>query len=187
MTASGFEPIPEPRFRIINEGVTQRIVIPATRNWFILLFIPVWLTFWTIAGIAAVAGVISGQDRGFLIIWLVFWVIGWLFAASWLGWNVSGKETLAIEGNALIRGWRLLGFGRQKRYDLARVTDIATGTPPFPYSVMKVSYPPFFPMTFGPLKWNYGASTIYAAGGLSEAEAGLIANILRSKLPARMR
>ena len=187
MSATGFEPLPKPRFQVVSDCGVENIVIPAARNWFILLFIPVWLTGWTFGGIAAMHDLVFGAGGAFLAVWLAFWLVGWLFAASWLGWNISGQETLSIEGGALVRGWKLLGLGLTKRYELAQVSGLTSGTPPFPYGIMKVSYPPFFPMTFGPLKWNYGAATVYAAAGLSEAEAAMIVDRLSARMPAKIR
>lgn len=184
---AGFEPLSKPKFRVETSGAGERIVIPAGRNWFVMLFLPFWLVMWTIGGIAAMTQAFSGNDTGFLLVWLCFWAVGWLFAATWLGWQATGKEMLSIEGGALVRGWSILGAGRQRKYDLAHVEDLATCTPPFPYNLMRVSYPPFFPISFGPLKWNYGAATIYAGGGLSEAEARMVVEHLQSRLPARLR
>jgi hypothetical protein len=184
---SDFEPLSAPRFRVESTGACERIVIPAGRNWFVLLFLPFWLVMWTAGGVAAMADAANGQYTAFLLVWLVFWTIGWLFAASWFGWQLAGKELLSVDNGALTRGWAIFGFRRTKRYDLAHVEDLTTTTPPFPYGMMRVSYPPFFPMRFGPLKWNYGAATIYAASGLTEAEANMIAERLRARFPARLR
>ena len=183
---AGFESPPKPRFIVESGRGSEKIVVPAGRNWFVLLFLPFWLILWTAGGIAAFGQALTGNDTGFLVVWLCFWAVGWIFAASWLGWQISGKELIAVEGGALVRGWSMLGLKREKRYDLTHVDELATCTPPFPYNMMRVSYPPFFPANFGPLKWNYGASTIYAASGLSEAEAKMIIERLRSRLPARL-
>jgi len=186
---STFEPLPEAHFRIEQVQGVQKIIIPARRNWFVLLFLPFWLVIWTIGGVMAMYQLIAGPggEQVFLTIWLLGWAAGWLFAASWLGWNISGREELAITGGALVRGWRLLGLGREKRYDLAQVRGLSIGTPPFPYGQMRITYPPFLPMTFRPLKWNYGASTVYAASGLSEGEADMILTELQKRIPAAYR
>ena len=182
-----FEPLPNARFRVESERGVERIVIPAGRNWFILIFLPVWLIGWSAGGVAAFTQAMSGEDTGFLVIWLAFWAVGMLFAISWLGWQLSGKEILWVEQGALVRGWSMFGVGRHKRYDLAQIRNLSAGTPPFPFTMMSVSYPPFFPMTFGSVKWNYGAATIYAGGGLTEAEGSMIVERLSPKLPLAAR
>ena len=182
-----FEPLSKPRFKVESKEGFERIVIPAAKSWFALLFLVVWLTGWTFAGIAAIAEAFSGRDTGFLIAWLCGWTLGWLFAGSWIGWQVSGKEILAVQGEALVRGWSIFSVERLKRYDLAHVEDLSTTTPSLPYGAMRLSYPPFFPLPMGPLKWNYGAATVYAAAGLTEAEAKLIAERLRARMPARLK
>jgi hypothetical protein len=87
----------------------------------------------------------------------------------------------------LVRGWSILGLGRSKRYDLNHVEDITGAAPPFPYGMMRVSYPPFLPAFFGSVKWNYGAATVHAASGLSEAEGKMVAERLRARMPAGQR
>lgn len=182
-----FEPVSAPRFFVQSIGLGEQIVIPAGRNWFVLLFLPFWLVMWTAGGVAAMTQAASGEDTGFLLVWLAFWAVGWLFAATWFAWQLAGREVLSIDGGALTHAWSIFSMGRTKRYDLKHVADLAAITPPFPYGMMRVSYPPFFPVRSGPLKWNYGAATIYAAGGLTEAEAKMIAERLRTRLPARLR
>ena len=184
-----FEPLPKAHFRLETSEGVPKIIIPARRNWFVLIFIPFWLAIWTVGGMAAFYDLLAnpGSPRLFLTIWLIGWAIGWLFAASWLGWNISGREELSVTNDALVKGWRVLGFGREKRYDLSQIRGLSVGTPPFPYGQMRISYPPFLPMTFGPLKWNYGASTVYAASGLSEGEAEMILVELQKRLPVAFR
>ena len=179
----GFEPLPKASFRVELDKGGERIVIPARRNWFILIFLPIWLALWTAGGGVVISQALSGQDVAFSIIWLIFWLFGILFAGGWLGWQVSGKEVLSIEPGALVRGWRVLGFGRQKRYDLMHVKNLSAALPPFPYAMMQVSFPPFFPMPFGTVKWAYGPATIYAGAGLTEAEGEMIVERLKTKLP----
>jgi hypothetical protein len=182
-----FEPLPDARFRVESDAGVERIVIPAGRNWFVMLFLPVWLLGWSAGGISAFAQIMAGEDVGFLLVWLTFWAVGMIFAISWLGWQLSGKEILFVERGALVRAWRMPGFGREKRYDVAKVKNLSACSAPFPYSMMRVSSPPFFPMTFGSVKWNYGASTIFAGAGLSEAEGEMIVDRLKARLPAGAR
>lgn len=179
----GFEPLPKVWFRIERDKGIERIVIPARRSWFALIFLPIWLVLWSVGGVVVMSQAMAGQDVAFSVVWLILWFFGILFALGWLGWQISGKETLSIEPGALVRGWKLLGFGRQKRYDLTHVKNLSAAAPPFPFAMMQVSVPPFLPMTFGSVKWAYGAATIYACAGLTEAEGEMIVEHLKPKLP----
>ena len=54
MSNSGqFEPLPEARFKIEFVDGMEAITFHASRNWFSILFIGVWLTIWTFGGFAA--------------------------------------------------------------------------------------------------------------------------------------
>ena len=184
---AGFEPLRKPSFRLEAHQGSERIVIPARKNWSALPFLGIWLIGWTAGGITMISDATSGGGDFDLLLFLLPWLLGWLFAAIWISWQLSGKEFLAVEGGALVRGWSVLGLGRSKRYDLNHVADVEGATPPFPYGMMRVSYPPFLPAFFGSVKWNYGPATIYAASGLSEAEGKMIAERLRARMPARLR
>lgn len=176
-----FEALPKERFQIESVEGGERIVIPAKRNWFVAPFLVFWLTMWTVGGVMAMTQALNGDL--FLVIWLIFWAGGWLFAASWLGWQFTGQETLAVRHGALERGWSMLGYKRTKRYDASQVKNLSSASAPFPYSMMLVSCPPFVPVTFGSVKWDYGAATLCAAQGLSEAEGAMVVERLRRWLP----
>ena len=182
-----FEPLAKPRFHVEFRHGAETVVIPAKRNWFTMIFLAVWLAGWSAGGVAAFSQALSGNDVGFLTIWLLFWFLGMVFALSWLGWQVSGREMLSVRNMGLVYRWEFLGMGREKNYELALVKNIAVGTTPFPYGMMQISVPPFFPMFFGSVKWNYGAKTIYAASGLTEAEGAMVVERLSAILPAANR
>jgi hypothetical protein len=61
------------------------------RNWVVIIFMTVWLTFWSI-GILTVIGVIAGGNpEPFLLVWLTAAIAGWIVAAAVLRKQIKGK------------------------------------------------------------------------------------------------
>jgi hypothetical protein len=182
--------------RFINERVDgiEQIRIPFRRNWFSLIFLCVWLTFWTIGGIVA-AGVLltslMGQamntgDMGdpFLAVWLVFWAIAWVFAAANVALQLGGSEILRIEGRDLDIS---IGVGRwrwRKVYRGDQIRNLRSSDPNpmgWPFGARAITFPGL--NRAGAIKFDYGARTIRAAGSVDEPEGQMIVEWLRPKLP----
>ncbi len=186
MSNSGqFEPLPEARFKIEFVDGMEAITFHASRNWFSILFIGVWLTIWTIGGFAAFSQLVFGEARLFLAIWHVGWAIGWLFAASWLGWQLGGKLRVSVQEQAMIYRWAMPFVSKTKHYDGQQVKNLRTGRSMWPWGggFINVSYPPFFPMTFGSVQFDYGGRTLHLMPGLDEAEGRQIVEWLSKRLP----
>ena len=180
-----FEPLPGARFKIEYFEGTEWIIVRASRNWFIIPFIGVWLTLWTFGGVAAFSQLIRGEAQLFLSLWLIGWAIGWLFAASWLGWQLKGRLRLTVQGPALIYNWSMPLVSKAKRYDAQQVRNLRAGRSMWPWGggFMNVSYPPFFPMMPGSVQFDYGGRTMNLVPGLDEAEGQLIVDWLSRRLP----
>lgn len=63
------------------------LYILAQKEWGSLIFLPVWLVFWTFGGILAMKWILHpgpSTSRAFLILWLAAWVVGgsWLFISG---------------------------------------------------------------------------------------------------------
>ena len=80
MTRRHVEPS-APRFRVEQEGGFEQIIIPARRNPFVLVFLSIWLTGWTMGGVVAITQLLTRFDL-FLVVWLIGWALGWVFAAA---------------------------------------------------------------------------------------------------------
>ena len=180
-----FEPLPEARFKIEYLEGTEWIIVRASRNWFIIPFIGIWLTLWTFGGVAAFSQLILGEAQLFLSLWLIGWAIGWLFAASWLGWQLKGRLRLTVQGQALIYNWSMPLVSKTKRYNAQQVRNLRAGRSMWPWGggFMNVSYPPFFPMMPGSVQFDYGGRTMNFMPGLDEAEGQLIVDWLSRRLP----
>lgn len=152
-----FEPLPEARFKIEFIDGIEWITVRASRNWFIIPFIGVWLTLWTFGGVEAFGQLVSGGAQLFLAVWLVGWAIGWLVAASCLGWQLGGKLRVAVQEQAMIYHWAMPFVSKTKRYDAQQVKKLRVGRSMRPWGggYMNMSYPPFFPMMPGSVQFDY--------------------------------
>jgi hypothetical protein len=161
----------------------EQIRIPVKRQWFILLFVPFWLLFWTFGGIAAASDFVRTGEP-FLAFWLCGWVAGELFAIVLLGDQIAGSETIRTIGRDLeISG----GFGPVRRTRLYRGDQIANlrpGDPSSPFAMFRMPLPSFMKVGWGAVKFDYGAETIYFGSNAHEAEGRLIVDWLRPRLPA---
>ena len=162
----------------VREGTYgPEVVIPVRRNPFVLLFLPVWLTFWGFGWGTAVREIVS-TDRGggpdaFLVVWLLFWTVGGVFAAaSWL-WTAVGREVVGIHGGVLWIRLEMGGLGHTREYDLTQVHNLrATARPPWPFG--EGGGLPLGPWRAGGLAFDYGSKTIRFGGGIEEAEAAMV-------------
>lgn len=89
------------RLPVVN-GVELHIL--AKRDWGSLIFVPVWLIFWTFGELTAMKWVIHpgpSTPRAFISLWLVGWLLGEVLAIySWL-WAAFGKEIVTIKEGSL--------------------------------------------------------------------------------------
>ena len=67
----------------ILESTHETVVtIPTKKNWFLLVFITVWLCGWTIGWLSATGALTFSGGTGidaFLAVWLTLWTIGGFF------------------------------------------------------------------------------------------------------------
>ena len=184
----GFEPLRKARFETAFIDGTEWIVARATRNWFVIPFISVWLVLWTFGGIAAItAWIVGAEARLFLSVWLVGWALGWCFAASMLGWQIGGRAMTCVEAGALVYRWKILGFARTKRFDATQVRQLRTAPTISSMNFMRGNQPPFAPGSTGSVKFEYGGREVSIMPGLDEAEGRMIAAWLAKRLPITSR
>lgn len=176
-----------PRHRIERRDGAERIVIPARRNWFAILFLPLWLMGWTIGGGAAIAqlagGDLHGQERAFLAVWLCGWIVGWLFAAGTLAWQFVGAERIAVEQGDLVLSTDVGRVARTRRFRGSEVRRLRVAGSPVG-AMLGGGMGPFWPAMTGALRFDHGARTVAFASGIDEAEAATIRDWLLAHLPA---
>jgi hypothetical protein len=182
--AKRYEETGRPRFAIESVDGAEQIRIKARRSWLVLGFLLVWITAWSFGGAAAAGQALMRFDL-FLMVWLVFWAFGWIFVAITIAWQLAGAETLRVVGGDLEIGHSVFGLARRRlfRGSEIRRLSVETGGADI-FSQMHGIYPPFLSrVKSGSVKFDYGARTIRAASGLDEAEARLIVDHLRRRLP----
>ena len=177
----GYEAIRPPRFIVETVDGRERIRIKAQRSIFAMLFLPFWLTGWTVGGIAAITQLMQRFDL-FLLIWLCCWALGWIAATVVLAWMFFGSEILTVTGSDLEIRRSIPGWSRRKLYRGSEIRGLRASAPPaWPYR-NQINLP-FQSMRTGSVQFSYGARTIYAAAGLDEPEGTMIVERLAKRLP----
>ncbi len=112
-----------------RNAITIRFKTP--RNWFLLLFGPIWLTGWTISGIWAIRGLINGTYDWFFAFWLAGWIFGEVWVAFLVLWTAFGEEVVSIRNGTFEHVRHVFGFGRRRYFRLNKLSRLhAVG--PFP-------------------------------------------------------
>src|ERR1700754_4212659 len=114
---------------VLNKNYNEwEIIIPAKKNWFLILFMGAWLCGWCFGEIFAlgmVIGLLRGNPAGlFILVWLILWTLGGAFALRMFIWNISGKEIISIGQGQLTVAKKGLLFFKPKTYDLNEVKNI---------------------------------------------------------------
>ncbi|HYW74515.1 MAG TPA: hypothetical protein VE961_26055 [Pyrinomonadaceae bacterium] len=117
------------RVNITKDRREISITIKVRTNWFLVFFLLVWLTGWTIGGRALIKGLMTGTGR-FLFLWLCAWAVGEVVATvTWL-WNVFGREVISVRDHLFIYRREVLGFGWTRSCPVQEVVDVrVTGYP----------------------------------------------------------
>jgi hypothetical protein len=136
------------RAKVEDTPEGMRIIVPAQRHWWPLVFLPFWLTLWTIGGIVTIGALIFGNASAFLVLWLVGWAAGWAMAFSWWWWMLTGREVITIDGMRLKHAWKARGYQRSTRHDIGSMRDLRFS-------------PPVYSM------WNQDWRQMFAQTGLS--------------------
>jgi hypothetical protein len=174
------------RFRSGDTPEGYRVVIPARRNWFVLLFLCAWLAGWVFGEVSALEDLMKGGDKtpvAFLSFWLVGWTLGGAFAAATLLWQLAGREIITLGSGALSYRAEACGIGRTRSFRASEVKDLRSTD----YSVSLFTnqrswFPPVFGSGYGPVAFDYGARTFRVAPSLDEAEAKLLVGELSRRL-----
>jgi hypothetical protein len=179
---SGYQPLAEARFRIEQTADGEQIKIKAARQIFPMLFLPIWLTGWTIGGITAITALFT-NFQPFLLFWLMGWAVGWVAVAGTLAWMFTGSETLRLIGSDLEVAHHAVGFTRRWLYQGGQIRNLSVAPQPaWPFR-FNWQVPFVVPDRTGSVKFNYGARTYYAAPGLDDTEGQMIVERLLKRLP----
>ena len=162
------------------------ITIPAKKNWFIILFLGVWLCGWIFGETSAAGTFTKGNQSGvdlFMIVWLTGWTIGGLFVMRTIIWGLLGKEIITIGQGALTIDKKGAIFYRSKSYDLREAKNFRAVEEPYFYNSFgnRRDSNPFNLDKSGTIKFDYGMQTIKFGDRLDEAEANYLLQKLRDK------
>ena len=176
-----YETLGKERFVVDRSGPVEMIRIKARRQVFALLFLPVWLTLWTVGGVTAITQVVQ-EFNLFICLWLCGWLLGWVFAAGTIAWMLMGAETVRVVGKDLELGTEIGPWKRSKLSQGAQIRDLRAA-PANPLTNFQLSGPFMRHMQIGAVQFTYGARTVRLAAGLDEAEGRLIVERLKKALP----
>lgn len=165
------------------------VIIPTKKNWFLILFLGVWLGGWAAGETFAIGALTSqildgeGFDKVFIFLWLCAWTVGGFFAMKTFWWNLIGKEAITFKQGQVTIAKKGSLFSRPKTYDLREVKKIRAK------EEESIFGSPFGGKTNmsamnsqgGTLRFDYGLQTVKFGIGLSEAEANFILDTLKSK------
>ena len=168
------------------EGV-EKLIIPARRNYFILLFLTFWLCGWTVGGGFAMSEIWSSFSL-FLLFWLGGWAMGWIFAASTILTQIAGTEIIRVVGGDLEISTGVGPLRRTWRYHGTEVVNLQSEQPSiFGFPMRTFDYPFFIRPKTGAVRFDYGAASVYCAQGLDEPEGRTIVNWIGERLPRAAR
>ena len=166
----------KPRFTAERIGSDLVVTSLPRRNWFILLFIFVWLGGWTIGGMTAFAAVLQpGPNRAFMGFWLIGWTLGELYALGIVLWQLTGREQLTVSSKGFVHRIFAAGLSRAREFAAADIKHLRASPHLLsPWMDQRGMMPPLFGAGHGAIAFDYGAKTYRIGSGLDEAEARLV-------------
>jgi hypothetical protein len=170
------------RHRIEIADGREQLTVPFRRNWFALLFLPVWLCGWAIAWIS-VARELSHGFQPSTAVWLFAWSLGGVFAIGALVAQF-GSERLRIVDRDLEISIGVGPLRRIRRYRGNQIANLTAWTPePYRFYAGRRQRPFWMRQrNTGTVKFDYGAKSIFLANGVDEPEGPMIVDWLARRL-----
>lgn len=119
--------MPRTRLQRVPAVNGAELLILAKKDWGSLIFIPVWLAFWTFGGITAMKWIIHpgpSTPRAFITLWLAGWLLGEVWAIYWWLWSGFGKEIVTIKEGELRIKRDILGYGRTRSFPVGSIKNL---------------------------------------------------------------
>lgn len=174
MTAA-FESPESPRLSLsITPSGAQAIEFKAGGK--AIWFLAIWLCGWVFGmyfAISQLAGGAAASEGGFLYVWLAIWTIGGLLAGATLVWGLFGSEVVLADSLSLQHAYKVWNFARTKQYQSNLVTNLRW-----------IERPGRRNRQTG-IEFDYGTRTVRIFGGVENAEAQKIIELLDSRLGTR--
>jgi hypothetical protein len=174
-------PVPGMRTSIEERPEGLCFIVPARRQIFPLLFLPVWLAGWALGEGFAISGLRAGSGAdAFLLIWLIGWTLGGCWTLfSWL-WMLAGQERIVLGPAALTHRYELFGIGRTREYELGNVRRLRVSSNPIK-TWASGSRSWYLGLSGGVIAFDYGAKTIRFGASLDEPEGQMIVSRLKER------
>jgi hypothetical protein len=179
--------IEAPRYALEPTADGVRVLIPAPRNWLVIVFLSAWLVGWFFGECSALIQLLGLSSGGmtpkhvqpeFLLLWLVMWTLGGIAVLTTLLWQLAGREVITANSLSLSRRIEAFGFGITRSYTLNAIRDLRATPNVNPRYTRQRAILPWG--GFGSIAFDYGARTIRFAPGIDEAEAKmLVADLAR--------
>lgn len=170
----------EPRATIVEEPGGLRIIIPVERNWFVILYLGVFLVFFLVFVAIVLFNLSASPPKhgGFPLFLIILIVLG-ISMSYPFAWNAWGQEVAYITPGSLVVRREIFGIGRSQEFDLAHVREMRARQPYVPvwWRMYPLGKPP------GSISFDYGAKTYSFGEGLDEAEAKGIVESVGKRFP----
>jgi len=167
------------------EGI--EIIVPAKKYWFVIVFLGLWLCFWSVGEFFALKTIFTGKigiaTGVYLFVWLSGWTYGGFFAFKSLWWIIAGKEVISFTKNNFTINKNGSFFYQAKTYNTSDAKNFRIlednipvknfGTKKIPKSSSKKNN--------GVIGFDYGSDTFSFAENIDRAEANSILQDLQVK------
>ncbi len=169
----------------VEDGPSElRIVVPAKRNVFVMLFLSAWLVGWALGWVAAATSLTGEGDFGgglFVVAWLVGWTLAGLAAMFAVAWMAVGREEALVREGHLLVVKRVGPFARTHRFDVGRVERVRADSERLNLMDPRTQWR-FWGIGGGMVAFDYGARTHRFGAGLDDPEARQLATLVEDRL-----
>ncbi|WP_121813036.1 hypothetical protein [Mucilaginibacter kameinonensis] len=173
--------------RVITEDNFDyfKLIIPAKKSYFFIIFLCVWLCGWFWGERTAITELLrpglKGEDL-FLLFWLCGWTFGGIVVLKSIFWDFFGKEIIEVGKGTLAIKRKGDWFSREKVYDLNECKSFRVQ-----YDSIIMGYLNNWgnfnrkKIMKGAFAFDYGMETIRFGENVEEAEAKYILDRLKGK------
>jgi hypothetical protein len=171
----------------INESYKGiELIIPAKKNWPVILFMCVWMIGWAFGEFFATKAMSGGYEtngsRSFMILWLTGWTFGGVFIGQRLVQYFIGKEIITFTHGEVTIARKGSLFSRTKTYDLNEAKDFRAVQPVVARDIFGFPKPAItLSQNAGTIWFDYGMKTVRFGNDIDEAEAKAILKRLQDK------
>ncbi|MCW3846053.1 hypothetical protein OF829_02305 [Sphingomonas sp. LB-2] len=171
------------RHRIEYVGGVEQLRLPVRRHILALLFLPFWLTGWTIGGADAITEVMD-EPNLFLAVWLCGWAFGWVAAASAFAAMLVGSEILRVQGGDLEVIHRIGPLRRSWRYRGGEIRHLSRCYEDDGFFTRGRGWVPLLSRPArGEVAFDYGSDRIFIAMDATGNDGDAIEEWLTARLP----